>query len=49
MRTLRDVKWLLTAGKPNPALKAATLLYLHGVRVSSSVRVLVRDIDFNTR
>lgn len=49
MRTFRDVKWLLTAGKPSPALKAAPLLYLHRVRVSSSVRLLVRDIDFGTR
>jgi hypothetical protein len=26
MRTLGDLKWLLTAGKPSAALKAATLL-----------------------
>ena len=49
LRTLGDLKWLLTEGKPSPALKAATLLYLHGVRVSSSVRVLVRNVDFGTR
>lgn len=48
MRTLGDLKWLLTAGKPSPALKAATLLYLHGVAVSASTRLRVREIDFTS-
>lgn len=45
MRTIKELKWLLTAGKPSPALKAATLLYLHGVRISVSVKLKVRDAD----
>src|SRR5574340_1039043 len=49
LRTLRDLKWLLTEGKPSPALKAATLLYLHGVRVSSSIKMSARDAGFGTR
>jgi hypothetical protein len=44
LRTLGDLKWLLTAGKPSPALKATTLLYLHGVRISVSLRLRVQDI-----
>ena len=48
MKTLGDLKWLVTAGKPSPALKAAALLYLHGVRVSSSVRLKVSDANFST-
>ena len=48
MRALTDLKWLLTAGKPSPALKAGTLLYLHGVRVSVSIRMEVRDVNLET-
>ena len=48
MKTLGDLKWLVTAGKPSPALKAAALLYLHGVRVSASVRLKVSDANFAT-
>ena len=43
MRTLTDLKWLLTAGKPGPALKAGTILYLHGVGVYTSIRLKVCD------
>lgn len=49
MKTIRDLNWLLTAGKPSPALKAATLLYLHGVRISASIRLRVEDINFSAR
>lgn len=49
MRTFRDLKRLLTAGKPSPALKAATLLYLHGVRISASIGLKVGDVDFGNR
>ena len=48
MRTLGDLKWLLTVGKPSPALKAATLLYLHGVRISDSLRLRVEDGKLGT-
>ena len=48
MKTVRELKWLLTAGNPAPALKVATLLYLHGVRASASVRLKVSDVDFST-
>ena len=43
MRTVRDLRWLLTAGQPSPALKAATLLCLHGIRASASIRLRARD------
>ena len=48
MKTVRELRLLLTAGKPTPALTAATLLYLHGVRVSASARLKVSDINFST-
>ena len=48
MRTTTGLRWLLTAGKLSPALKAATLLYLHGVRISVSTRLQVREIDFSS-
>ena len=37
-----------TAGKPNPALNAAILLYFHGVRISASIGLKVRDFSFGT-
>ena len=43
MRSLRELRWLLTAGKPSPALKAGTLLYLHGVRVSTFIWLKTSD------
>lgn len=46
MRTLRDLKWLLITGKPSPAVKAATLLYLHGVRIRALTKLRARDVDF---
>jgi hypothetical protein len=48
LRTIRDLKWLLTAGEPSPGLKAATLLYLHGVVISASTRLRVREVDFRS-
>jgi hypothetical protein len=48
LRTLKDLKWLLAEGKPSPALKAATLLYLHGVRISGSLRLRVGDVRLVT-
>ena len=48
MKTVKELKWLLTAGNPAPALKVATLLYLHGVRFSASVRLKVSNINFST-
>ena len=47
MRTLGDLKWLLTAVKSSPPLEAGTLLYLHGVRVSSSIRLKVDEVTFS--
>lgn len=49
MKTLRDLNWLLTAGKPTPSCKAATLLCLHGVRASISIRLKAGDVTFATR
>jgi hypothetical protein len=49
LKTIRDLNWLLTAGKPSPALKAATLLYLHGVRISASIKLKVREVDFASK
>lgn len=46
MRTIRELRWLLTAGRPSPALKAATLLCLHGVRMSASIALKVEEADF---
>jgi hypothetical protein len=46
LKTIRDLRWLLTAGSPSLALKAATLLYLHGMRISASIRLKVREVDF---
>lgn len=43
MRTLADLKWRLTVGKPSPGLGAGTLLYLHGLRVSTSIRLKAGD------
>jgi hypothetical protein len=48
LKTLRDLKWLLSAGNPTPSCKAATLLYLHGVRVSASTKLKVGDVDLTS-
>jgi hypothetical protein len=47
--TIMKLRWLLTACKPSPALKAATLLYLHGTRISASIKLKARDVDFASR
>lgn len=46
MRAFKELKWLLAAGNPTPSCKAVALLYLHGVKVSASTRLRVRDVDF---
>ena len=47
MKTLKELMWILTAGKPTPSCKAATVLYLHGVRISASIRLKVSDADLS--
>ena len=48
MKTLRDLKWLLAAGNPTPSCKAATLLYLHGVRISASTKLKVGEVELKS-
>jgi integrase len=48
LATIRNLKWLLTAGNPTPSCKAATLLYLHGVRATAATRLKVKDLEFSS-
>jgi hypothetical protein len=49
LRTSRDLKWLIARGEPSPSLKAASLLYLHGVMISTSIGLKVKNLDFGTK
>jgi len=49
LKTLGDLKRLLMAGEPGTPLGAATLLYLHGVRISSSIRLKAREVDLSAK
>lgn len=48
LKTLGELRRLLTAGEPTLPCRATTLLYLHGVRISSFIGLGVSDIDFRT-
>jgi integrase len=48
LRTNGELRWLLTEGKSSLSLKAATLLYLHGVRITVATKLKVKDLDFGT-
>jgi integrase len=48
LKTTREVRRFLTAGKPSPALRPAILLYLHGVRASASIELKVRDVNLGS-